>query len=245
MHDLGSHQCRSLSLHCRRKECQVTEDVCGKHFEGQENHEQTSPLHRSPGIDSSDTDVKSPNTEVELAHQPEDIKRSPHRTINTCRDDVIVQPPGVELEQVPGPSFMSVSLMDIMEALRLTQLKLDPASEDTAHLKQAFQTVLPQDDGRPPPSPPPPPSPAARDGSAPDDRSTRLEHWAGETTTTGSHAPTPSVNRACSPSGTITSAVLKRVKAPHASPSAQLRVLPSSSWKGNSEISQIRSQFRR
>ena len=159
----------------RERDDHVTEWICAKHFNGAENHEQTSPLRRSPGIDKSDTAVKSPDTEVGLTYQAEDIKRSPHRATSTCRDDVIIQPPSGEPEPVPGPSFMSVSLMDIMEAIRLTQLKLDQVSKDIAHLKQTFQAVWPQDDGRPPASSPSPPSPAARDGSAPDDRPSRLE----------------------------------------------------------------------
>ena len=50
-------------------------------------------------------------------------------------------------EPIPGPSFASVTLMDVMEALRLTQLKTDKVADDLQEIKHVFQThILLQDD---------------------------------------------------------------------------------------------------
>ena len=43
---------------------------------------------------------------------------------------------------------MSASIMDVMEALRLTQLKLDRVSSELAELKLAFRAVMPDGDRR-------------------------------------------------------------------------------------------------
>ena len=48
-------------------------------------------------------------------------------------------------EAAPGPSFLSVSMMDLMEALRLTQLKIDKVADDLEQLKETFQTLASQD----------------------------------------------------------------------------------------------------
>ena len=44
-------------------------------------------------------------------------------------------------EPLPGPSFISVSLMDVMEAVRLIQLKMDNLTEEVSQLKRLLQTV--------------------------------------------------------------------------------------------------------
>ena len=157
------------------KEGQVTKWTCGRHFKDNENHEleRTSPLHRSPSIGSADSLAQPPNTELELTRQAEDIERSSrHNRTSQHHSEPLSS---VEPEPVPGPSFMSVSLMDVMEALRLTQLKLDQVSEDVADLKQVIRTVLPENGGRPTTASPPPPSPAAPDGSTIEDRRTGLD----------------------------------------------------------------------
>ena len=48
-------------------------------------------------------------------------------------------------EPIPGPSFLAVNLMDVMEAVRLTQLKLDKVSSDLIEVKQAVQILLLRD----------------------------------------------------------------------------------------------------
>ena len=67
-------------------------------------------------------------------------------------DDTPVQLHHAAPESIPGPSFMSVNLMDVMEAVRLTHLKIDKVSNDLEEMKQVFQTLLHQDDRRPNPS---------------------------------------------------------------------------------------------
>ena len=51
-----------------------------------------------------------------------------------------------EQEPTPGPSFVSASMMDVMEALRLTQLKIDKVSNDLQALTLLFHQFLPQND---------------------------------------------------------------------------------------------------
>ena len=49
-----------------------------------------------------------------------------------------------EPEAIPGPSFTSVSLMDVMEGLRLTQLKVDKVSDELGEMKHLLHTLLRQ-----------------------------------------------------------------------------------------------------
>ena len=78
---------------------------------------------------------------------------SSHRPSCTDREDVPVGPSRTDPEPIPGPSFMSASIMDVMEALRVTQLKLDRVSNELAELKQALRAMIPGDDRRPSLSP--------------------------------------------------------------------------------------------
>ena len=57
----------------------------------------------------------------------------------------IEQNPGPDCadeEQVPGPSFISATPMDIMESLRLTQRQLDKMENDISHLTSLVQMIL-------------------------------------------------------------------------------------------------------
>ena len=54
-------------------------------------------------------------------------------------------------EPIPGPSFLSVTLMDVMEALRMTHLKMDKLSNDLQEMRQEFQTVLHRSEQTPAP----------------------------------------------------------------------------------------------
>ena len=57
----------------------------------------------------------------------------------------IEQNPGPDCadeEQVPGPSFISATPMDIMESLRLTQRQLDKMANDISHLTSLVQTII-------------------------------------------------------------------------------------------------------
>ena len=54
-----------------------------------------------------------------------------------------------EPEAIPGPSFATVKLMDVMEALRLTQLKLDKVSGDVDELKKLIQNLPSHDNHKP------------------------------------------------------------------------------------------------
>ena len=45
----------------------------------------------------------------------------------------------------PGPSFISVSLMDVMEAVRLTQLKIDKLTEDFDQVRRLVQSLQHQE----------------------------------------------------------------------------------------------------
>ena len=47
-----------------------------------------------------------------------------------------------EPEAIPGPSFISVSLMDVMEGLRLTQLKVDKVSDELGEVKNLLHVLL-------------------------------------------------------------------------------------------------------
>ena len=47
-------------------------------------------------------------------------------------------------ESPPGPSFLSVSLMDVMESVRLTQLKLDSLAKDLDQVKRLLRQLHPQ-----------------------------------------------------------------------------------------------------
>ena len=47
-------------------------------------------------------------------------------------------------ESLPGPSYIAVNLMDVMEAVRLTQMKVDRLSEDLAQVKRLLGTLQPQ-----------------------------------------------------------------------------------------------------
>ena len=46
-----------------------------------------------------------------------------------------------EPESIPGPSFMTASLMDVMEALRITQLKMDKVSNDILEMRQEIRKI--------------------------------------------------------------------------------------------------------
>ena len=41
----------------------------------------------------------------------------------------------------PGPSFVDVSLPDLMEAIRITQMKLDKVARDVSHLASSVQEI--------------------------------------------------------------------------------------------------------
>ena len=45
------------------------------------------------------------------------------------------------LEMTPGPSFASATLMDVMEALRLTQMKIDQLASDLVDVKKAVHAM--------------------------------------------------------------------------------------------------------
>ena len=49
-----------------------------------------------------------------------------------------------EPEAIPGPSFTSVSLMDVMEGLRRTQLKVDKVSDELGEMKHLLHVLLRQ-----------------------------------------------------------------------------------------------------
>ena len=44
-------------------------------------------------------------------------------------------------EPLPGPSFISVSLMDVMEAVRQTQVKVDKLSEEVSRVRRVLQNM--------------------------------------------------------------------------------------------------------
>ena len=50
-----------------------------------------------------------------------------------------------ERETIPGPSFVSANLMDVMEALRLTQLKIDKLADDIQQMREEFRATLRQE----------------------------------------------------------------------------------------------------
>ena len=78
-----------------------------------------------------------------------ELKPVEHQSLNaTVPVDVPARPSCTEPEPIPGPSFASASMMDVMEALQLTQLKLNQVSSEVAELRKAFQTVLSQNDYR-------------------------------------------------------------------------------------------------
>ena len=79
-------------------------------------------------------------------HQPE-CQRSSSQSDDNGSSGTSARGPRrhTEPEAVQGPSFLSISMMDLMEALRLTQLKMDKVAEDLEQLKEAFQSLASQD----------------------------------------------------------------------------------------------------
>ena len=52
-------------------------------------------------------------------------------------------------EPTPGPSYASANLMDLMEALRLTQLKIVKLADDIQQMKQMLNGVLSREAAKP------------------------------------------------------------------------------------------------
>ena len=152
-----------------QKDCQVIKWTCSRHSNESHELDQTSPLYRSPTIEGGDTATRLPSTKVGLANQSTE-KSSSHPAISTRSNDTTTWPPSAEPLPVPGPSFLSANMMDVMEALRLMQLRLDQVSKDLADLKHVVRAVIHQDGDRAPPLPL-----ASQQGSASDIRQTRLE----------------------------------------------------------------------
>ena len=141
-------------------ECTVREDVPVEpsHSDlGLTGHPEHRPSTQQPTrADRGDVPVDSAGARSDL----ELIVQSEHRSSShwpPCSDgeDAPVGPPRTDPEPIPGPSFMSASIMDVMEALRVTQLKLDRVSNELAELKQAFRAMVPDDGRRPSLSPAP------------------------------------------------------------------------------------------
>ena len=81
-------------------------------------------------------------------HRQQDHQHRQHRCAShssTSTEDTSTQHLRAEPEPIPGPSFASVNMMDIMEALRLTQLKIDNMANDVAEIKGVVQTLLARD----------------------------------------------------------------------------------------------------
>ena len=103
--------------------CMQSQWTCSKHSTTKEQVQiQLQPQETSTAAEpNSEPDPKSP--------PPEDPPR---------------QAAEPSTESLPGPSYISVNLMDVMEAVRLTQMKVDRLSEDLAQVKQLLGTLQPQ-----------------------------------------------------------------------------------------------------
>ena len=93
-----------------------------------------APSEPPPVVAAADTPARAPSEPPPVA-----------AAVDTPSPPVRVE---ASPEPIPGPSFASVTLMDVnvMEALRLTQLKMDKVADDLQEMKHVFQTLLLQDD---------------------------------------------------------------------------------------------------
>ena len=97
----------------------------------------TEPIKLTPARDKADS-----GTENSLQQQKHQHRRPPSAAFH--RQPPVSSEPStgpMDPEAIPGPSFASVNLMDLMEALRLTQLKIDKISNDLLELKLAVQLL--------------------------------------------------------------------------------------------------------
>ena len=142
---------------CRQGETknQETDWTCDGHTKTSGDHQSEQERHPN----------HAPNGDDATAHilQTEPVKLTSTRNKTDTGSDnshqrkqpCINRPPSAGLmdpEPIPGPSFASVNLMDLMEALRLTQLKVDKISKDLTELKLAIQLLSAGDSGPRPPT---------------------------------------------------------------------------------------------
>lgn len=68
-------------------------------------------------------------------------KPAPHQTSPPADRDTPGSAAHSPSEPLPGPSFISASLMDVMEAVRMTQVSLDHLVKEVSQLKQLVQSL--------------------------------------------------------------------------------------------------------
>ena len=111
-------------------------------------HVSRPPLHPpspSPDEHIPDTAVHTPSPSTEehitgpLLHLPSALPAQEDKPGS------VAHPPS---EPLPGPSFISVTLMDVMEAIRMTQVKMDKLADEVSQVRQQLRTLQAQDRSR-------------------------------------------------------------------------------------------------
>ena len=77
--------------------------------------------------------------------QAPELSVSPRRTGFPAPEEMNGLSTDSPQDSPPGPSFISVNLMDVMEAVRITQLKVDRLSNDMDQIKQLLQALQAHD----------------------------------------------------------------------------------------------------
>ena len=154
---LRSREINTAIIQCAKDDCnKFAHDRCkDRATESVQPDWICSSCSKQPGKDEHypnqpDPDIcpVTPEPAEDPPQKPQDLQLD---SLNENSSSSTVTPPPPE-EPLPGPSFISVSMMDVMEAVRLTQLKVDRLTEDLDQVKQLLRALQPQDRPRPAPS---------------------------------------------------------------------------------------------
>ena len=124
--------------------CMQSPWTCSKHSTTKEHVQiQLQPEETSIATEpNSEPDPKSPPPEDPPRRAAEPSAESDPKS--PPPEDPPRQAAEPSTESLPGPSYIAVNLMDVMEAVRLTQMKVDRLSEDLVQVKQLLGTLQPQ-----------------------------------------------------------------------------------------------------
>ena len=115
----------------RPEECSTTRSAADDIMD--RSSQTTEPERCPPGRSTTAA------ADVQGRPAPAEPERCPPGRSTTAAADVHTEP-----DAIPGPSFLSVSLMDVMEGVRLTQLKVDKVADELSEVKSLLQVLLSQ-----------------------------------------------------------------------------------------------------
>ena len=139
----------SIHFGCRNEKRELSAGwTCPRHSNTQDHEACVSDppveISLSPPETASNSDTVMQLASSEHHTDEEKTNECPHPQRHTSAAKAVTLEDianGIQ-EPIPGPSYVSASLMDLMEALRLTQLKIEKLADDIHQMKQMLNGVL-------------------------------------------------------------------------------------------------------